>query len=64
MEINTLFGIVEPPLRADKSAMGAINRPLRRIGVVCSSAALLPYTFVCSFTFKVLETTFKEASEP
>ncbi len=33
--LNKLSGISEQPPRADKSAMGAINRPLRLSGLIC-----------------------------
>ena len=30
MNSNKIFGIAETPVRADKSAMGTLNRPLQR----------------------------------
>ncbi len=35
MHINKLRGISEHPSRADKSAVGAINRPLHVAGLFC-----------------------------
>jgi hypothetical protein len=35
MNVNKLSGISEHPSKADKSAMGAINRLLRMAGLLC-----------------------------
>jgi len=35
MEFHFLNWIAEQPPRADKSAMGAMNRPLRMPGLIC-----------------------------
>jgi len=35
MMINKIFGEVKTPRRADKAAVGAINRPLRMDQVLC-----------------------------
>jgi hypothetical protein len=45
MHINKIIRIVEPPPRADTSAVCAINRHLRRVGSFCSSpsASMLQY---------------------
>src|SRR5256885_8369940 len=38
MTFNKILRIPKHPLGADKSAVGAINRPLQRAGVFCSFA--------------------------
>jgi len=35
MVFNKIIGVLGNPLRADKSAMGAINRPLLMAGLIC-----------------------------
>jgi hypothetical protein len=40
--LNFLIGIAEQPPRADKSAMGTVNRPLRRAGVFRQCALSAP----------------------
>jgi len=37
MTFHKIIRISEKPRRADKSAVGTINRPLRLAGLVCSS---------------------------
>ena len=41
MEINKLSGIAEHPSKADKSAVGAINRPLRTFQASTGASFLL-----------------------
>ena len=41
MRFHTILWIMEPPPRADKSAVCSINRHLRRVGLKCSSPLLL-----------------------
>ena len=41
MRFNKILGISEQPPRADKSAVGTINRPLRIISLKCIIAPLL-----------------------
>ena len=40
MGFNLLNGIAEQPAKADKSAVGTVNRPLRVAGVVCQCASI------------------------
>ncbi len=35
MNIDEIIRIAKTPLKADKSALGAINRPLRMSGLIC-----------------------------
>jgi len=42
MQFHEIIRIAETPPRADKAAVGAINRPLQGAGVVCSMASLAP----------------------
>ena len=63
MQINFLIGISENPPGADKSAVGAINRPLRVAGLIrqCASSCSSP---IMRFNKGIGLTTVVAASPP
>src|SRR5207247_9110072 len=62
MLFNVFIWRAENPVRADKSELGAINRPLQLARLCGRRSSLRPYTFATSFIVKPIEPSLPSAA--